>query len=139
MKVIDTNVISAFMSKDVDEKMLVWLSKQVSLSLFTTAICIAEIEFGLALLPEGVKKRRLLASFSMIETRLFDNKILPFDRKAAQIYSQIASKSIKAVVNCGAIDLQIASIALEHDAVLVSRNIKDFKHIKGLSLENPFK
>ena len=34
-------------------------------------------------------------------------------------------------------DALIAATALEHDSVLVTRNIKDFDWIEGLSLHNP--
>jgi tRNA(fMet)-specific endonuclease VapC len=36
----------------------------------------------------------------------------------------------------GPYDLQIASIAIAHDLVLVTNNIKEFKRVDGLNLEN---
>lgn len=36
------------------------------------------------------------------------------------------------------VDVIIAATALELNATLVTRNVKDFKNIRGLRVENPF-
>lgn len=33
-------------------------------------------------------------------------------------------------------DLKIASIAISHDAMLLSRNLRDFRKVPGLNVEN---
>ncbi|MEK6262577.1 MAG: type II toxin-antitoxin system VapC family toxin [Planctomycetota bacterium] len=39
-------------------------------------------------------------------------------------------------LNVGAFDLKIAAITLANEATLLSRNLKDFKRVPGLSVEN---
>ena len=42
----------------------------------------------------------------------------------------------KQKLNIGKMDLRIAAIVLQHDAILVTRNTQDFCRIPGLLLEN---
>ncbi len=57
---------------------------------------------------------------------------LPYDLEAAARFDAFR----KAGVQIGTKDLKIACIALEHDATVLTRNIKDFIKVPGLKLEN---
>lgn len=61
-----------------------------------------------------------------------DLNILPFDTTAEQQYLQLRSQKIR----IGTLDLRIASIVLTQDAILVTRNRRDFEQVKGLRLED---
>lgn len=137
MKVIDTNVISAFMSKKVDVVITDWLRGQKIDDFYTTSICLAEIQYGIMRLTNGAKKEHLISSLTLIEKNFFQHRILSFDREAAYYYAFIANESRKAGVNCGNEDLQIAAICKQHDAHLITRNTKDFIHL-GISLIDPW-
>lgn len=137
MKVIDTNVISAFMSKKVDVVITDWLRGQKIDDFYTTSICLAEIQYGIMRLTNGAKKEHLMSSLALIEKHFFQHRILLFDREAAYYYAFIANESRKAGVNCGNEDLQIAAICKQHDAHLITRNTKDFIHL-GISLIDPW-
>jgi tRNA(fMet)-specific endonuclease VapC len=39
-------------------------------------------------------------------------------------------------VRIGTMDLRIACIVMEHDALLLTRNMKDFEKVPGLKFEN---
>jgi tRNA(fMet)-specific endonuclease VapC len=69
-------------------------------------------------------KNHLLAYLS------FD--VLDFDVAAAREFDRIRALKIPV----GATDLKIAAIALSQDAVLVSRNLRDFSRIPGLRVED---
>jgi tRNA(fMet)-specific endonuclease VapC len=58
--------------------------------------------------------------------------ILPFDDSAAVIFHRLQKEHRK----IGPMDLKIASICLAYDAVLLSRNLKDFDAIPNLRVEN---
>jgi tRNA(fMet)-specific endonuclease VapC len=59
---------------------------------------------------------------------------VPFDDATAAEFDRLRqNKKLKKV---GRADLLIASIALANRATLVSRNLKDFRQIPGLQLEN---
>ena len=59
-------------------------------------------------------------------------KVLPFDEVAATQFQALR----KAHRRLGALDLKIAAIVLAHDATLLSANLRDFKHISGLKVED---
>jgi predicted nucleic acid-binding protein len=45
-------------------------------------------------------------------------------------------KKLAAVVRICAMDLRIACIVMEHDAMLLARNTVDFEKVTGLKLDN---
>ena len=59
-------------------------------------------------------------------------RILPLDHSAILRYQQLRKNHRRIGTN----DLRIAAIALENGAVLVSRNVADFRPINGLIVED---
>ncbi len=59
-------------------------------------------------------------------------QVLPFDAQAERRYADLVARRQR----IGAQDLKIAAIALNHDAVLVTRNRRDFGRIAELALED---
>jgi tRNA(fMet)-specific endonuclease VapC len=57
---------------------------------------------------------------------------LPFDNPAAEVYTRLK----KSKVRIGTMDLKLASIALSRDALLVSRNLRDFQQVPDLRAED---
>jgi tRNA(fMet)-specific endonuclease VapC len=58
--------------------------------------------------------------------------IVPFDDQAANPFEQIRADGVR----IGTMDLKIASIALVHDALVLSANLQDFQKVPGLRVEN---
>jgi tRNA(fMet)-specific endonuclease VapC len=58
--------------------------------------------------------------------------ILDFDERAAIEFQRLN----KARPRVGTMDLKIAAIALAHNATLLSRNLRDFRKIGGLKVED---
>ena len=52
------------------------------------------------------------------------------------IFGQVRANLEKRGTVIGPYDLQIASVALTHDFVLVTNNTKEFERVEGLQLEN---
>ena len=68
------------------------------------------------------------------ESDLANLTVVPFDAAAAARFFALAgTKGLKRV---GRGDLMIASIALANKATLVTRNLKDYRRIPGLQLDN---
>jgi tRNA(fMet)-specific endonuclease VapC len=61
---------------------------------------------------------------------------LPFDDEAAAIYGRIRAALATQGTPIGSNDLQIASIALAHDLILVTHNTGEFSRVPGLRLED---
>ena len=63
---------------------------------------------------------------------LMELPMLPFDDDAALIFRQLRKDHPRA----GSQDLKIAAIALAHDALLLTRNLRDFSFVPKLRAEN---
>lgn len=59
-------------------------------------------------------------------------QILDYDVSAMQRYDQLRKQKIR----IGRTDLRIASVVLEQSAVLVTRNLRDFRRVPGLAVED---
>jgi len=62
--------------------------------------------------------------------------VLPLTGNVAKHYGQIRAKLEQAGTPIGANDLWIAAHACAEDLILVSNNIREFKRVPGLKLEN---
>src|SRR5688572_26166194 len=59
-------------------------------------------------------------------------QVLDFDAVAAQQFDQLRAQRIR----LGTMDLRIASIALANNMRVVSRNLRDFQRVPGLTVED---
>jgi tRNA(fMet)-specific endonuclease VapC len=59
-------------------------------------------------------------------------RILDFDEAAIERYEALRALKLKV----RKMDLRIATTALEHGAILVSRNVRDFEQVPGLAVED---
>jgi tRNA(fMet)-specific endonuclease VapC len=81
------------------------------------------------------KPRELVHAYARLGdavVRLAWWRILPFTEAAVARVAHLKSLRLKV----GTMDLRIAAITLEHDDVLVTRNLSDFQRIPGLTVEN---
>ena len=56
---LDSNVISELMRPAPAAAVVKWIGATPSASLFTTTVCMAEILYGVALLPRGKRRRTI--------------------------------------------------------------------------------
>jgi predicted nucleic acid-binding protein len=137
MFVLDTNVLSAIMSSQPVPEVAAWVAAQPEETLFTATVCQAEILAGIAILPDGRRRRTLEEVADAIFADDFDGRILPFDSTAAGLYAQLFAIRRRAGRSTATADLMIAAVARAHDASLATRDIPDFQEC-GLTLINPW-
>ena len=137
MIVLDTNVISEFMTSPPAEPVSRWLNAQDAANLYLTTISIAEICFGLQVMPGGKRRRLLTDRFEQFLATAFDNRILSFDEHAARVYGEIRGQRKDQGRPMSNFDGQIAAIARTRGCSIATRNIKDFEDC-GLKLIDPF-
>jgi toxin FitB len=136
MIVLDTNVVSELMRPSPAEVVLAWLRQRDSAELFTTAITVAEVRYGIARLPDGQRKDDLLRAADEI-FGAFPDQVLPFDAVAAAAYTEVVAQRERIGKPIDGFDGQIASICHAHGALLATRNVKDF-HETGVALADPW-
>ncbi len=137
MILLDANVISELMRPTPDAYVQAWIDGKEFPEIATTSVNLAEIGYGIALLPEGRRKGAMQGAAETVFTKLFGGSILPFDAPAAGVYSGLAAAHRRAGRTVGILDLQIAAIARIHDATLATRNTRHFTGC-GIELIDPF-
>ena len=128
MYVLDTNTLVYFFKGmgSVSDHLLSKPPKDIGLP----SIVLFELEVGIALSSHPEKRKSQLREMvSVVQTIPFGD---PEARTAATIRVDLGKKGLL----IGPYDILIAATALSHKSVLVTHNTKEFKRIKGLSLED---
>jgi toxin FitB len=137
MTVIDTNVFSELMKPKPDSSVLQWARREPENTLFTTAITMAEVLFGIQRLPLGRRRSDLEEAAAKTFDLEFADRILPFDEEAAETYATLVAKRQETGRPIDVLDAQIAAITVARRATLATRNTRDFEHC-GAHVVNPW-
>lgn len=137
MIVLDTNVLSALMLRETDQNVVAWLDQQPSESVWTTAVTVFEIRFGLELLAPGRRRRQLEDAFTRAVEEDFEGRILPFDEEAARGAATQAAERRAAGKPVDFRDIEIAGIVSARRATLATRNVHHFQDL-GIGLVDPW-
>ena len=137
MIVLDTNVVSELMRDSPQQAVLAWFRAQPASSLFVTTVTEAEILTGIAILPDGRRRRGLSDAAARVFALLFVGRVLVFDSDAANIYAEIFAQRHAAGRPISQADCQIAAIARSRGASIATRNVTDFEGIE-VELINPW-
>jgi hypothetical protein len=137
MIILDTNILSEFMSSSPNTAVIEWLDRQIYSEVWLCAPVIAEISYGLEAADEGRKLQAKRRRFETFLARGFADRIFPFTTQAAMAYGQVCHTRSQLGRPIGAFDAMIAAIARTQGATIATRNIKDFE-LLDLDLLNPF-
>jgi len=125
----DTNVISEFVKSTPDVQVMRWLQSVQLMAI--SAITLEEAHFGLAWQPNT----RKLALFNALVQRL--HAVYPITPAIAQRGGVLRGQFQAQGIVRSAPDMLIAAIAIEHQLVLATRNVRDFMGC-GVQVVNPF-
>jgi len=121
-----------------DPAVVRWLDAQDSDTLYLTAVNLAEVLIGIALLPAGKRKSGMEVGLQSLLTKLFAGRILSFDREAAIAFALLGSRAAAKGYSISVADCQIAAIAAVHGFTVATRNTAPFR-AAGLPVLNPWK
>lgn len=136
MIIVDTNVVAELMRPEPDAAVRRWSLDQPGGELYTTAITLAEILYGIERLPAGRRKESLGDAAADVFSTFADH-VLPFDAPAAAQYPLIVQGRDRIGRPIGGFDAQIASICRASGAALATRNGRDFEDT-GVTVINPW-
>lgn len=137
MIVLDTNVLSEALRPSPSSKVLCWLAAQEPVAIYITAITVAELLYGVEILPAGTRRLRLAAAVDKIFREEFPDRILPFDEDAARLFPVVVAARQARGRPIAQFDAVIAAIARSRRAAVATRNTKDFEGC-GIRLVNPW-
>ncbi|MCI5167385.1 MAG: type II toxin-antitoxin system VapC family toxin [Candidatus Electrothrix sp. GM3_4] len=137
MILLDTNIVSEVMRRKPSDQVLNWLNQQSYGTLFISSSIIAEICYGLRILPVGQRRQLLETRFEQFIAQGFAGRIIVFDESAARVYAEIMGRCKEKGRPMSLPDGQIAAVAQAGHLSLATRNIRDFESC-GIELINPF-
>ena len=129
MKVLDSDHCVAILRAKLD--LVGHASTDEELAI--TAISVGELVHGAA------KSQRTNENLARLDVLFAALTVLPYDEWSARRFGQLKARLEQAGEAVSDLDLQIASVALEHGAILVTHNQKHFArlaNIAGLAIED---
>ena len=126
MILLDTNIISELMKFTPNSRLISWIDARDAWQLYTSATTVAEITYGISVLPKGKRRQHLEESWAECLRQGFSGMVLPFTKEAAEIYGVLMADRKRLGRPVSMADGQIAAIAKLNNATLATRNTKDF-------------
>jgi tRNA(fMet)-specific endonuclease VapC len=123
---LDTNAVIAVIAGHAG--ILARLRQHSPADIAISAIVTHELYFG------AYRSRNTAANVARIDALRFD--VLDFDQDDARCAGEIRALLAAAGTPIGPYDVLIAGQARARDRILVSRNMREFARVPGLSLEN---
>ena len=132
---LDTNIISELHRSKCSQNVRSFIEKIPAEDTYISAITIGELCYGMEKLPASKKKHELLVWLYTNVTDWFKDRVIALDTDVLLEWGKIRARAGRTM---SAIDSLIAAAAITHHMTLVTRNVKDFEDIEGISLINPW-
>lgn len=136
MIILDTNVISEMMRPEPHHSVRQWLDAQEIETLFLTSVTVAELLYGVAAMPSGKRKNRLV-EYTVQLQEIFADRVLAFDLPAARQHAKLSIAARKFGKGFPTPDGYIAAIAASRKFIIATRDVAPFKAV-GLSVVDPW-
>jgi len=134
--ILDTNHFSAVDRSAAAARVFLAKADRYEGALFISVITAEEVTRGwLALLSSKKKRADEIPVYQRLKrsAEMFGEwDILDWDADALVIFEDLRKRRLK----MSTADMKIASIALAHDATLLTQNMHDFAKVPGLRVEN---
>lgn len=131
---LDTNIISELGKPEPQKSVIEFLSDQPVAWLST--ITLHELEYGLALLPEGNRSNGIQSIMAELISR-YSAYIIPISQAEAQQAALLRAMMEQQGKVLHLADSLIAGTAKVHHLTVATRNVKDFEGL-GIELFDPF-
>lgn len=136
MIVLDTNVVSEAMKPSTEPAVRAWLDDQLAETLYLSSVTVAELLFGIAVLPAGRRKNLLTEAVEGL-LAMFGDRVLAFDIGAATHYAQLAALARTKGRGFPTPDGYIAAIAASRGFMVASRDTAPYV-AAGVNVINPW-
>jgi len=134
--ILDTNVLSELTKPIPNKNVLEWFENCPEEEMYISSITLGEIEGGIVSIAPGKKQNQLMIWFGSLQNS-FKSRIFPVDDITAIRWGELRGKLKQKGITISVIDGLIAATAIANNAVLVTRNMKDFD-FPGIELINPW-
>ena len=131
---IDTNVLSELRRKSPDPGVVAWFLQRPATTLYLSVLTLGEIRKGIEGVDDEIRRQALLDWLETDLPTFFTGRILSIDGAVADRWGRLIAAAGRPLP---VIDSLLAATALEHDLVLITRNIKDFSGLP-VQIFNPW-
>ena len=132
MFLLDTNIVSELRKPKPRGGVVSWVSANDTMSLFLSAMTIAELQRGVEMTREqDAGKANEIETW--LEQLMFTGQVLAMDAAVCREWARLMHRRSDTLVE----DAFIAATARVHRLVVVTRNVRDFKTL-GVETLNPF-
>ena len=132
MYLLDTNVVSELRRRHPHGAVVTWLQNTPDSSLFLSAVTIGELQAGAEITREqDADKAKEIEAW--IDSLSLAYNILPMDTRAFRVWAKLLHRQSDTLYE----DAMIAAIAIVHNLVVVTHNVRDFRSL-GVETLNPF-
>lgn len=131
---LDTNVLAEIGKPAPEPRVTSFLQKRTEI--FVSIIALHEIEYGIALLPDGRRRAELESAMAAVISALGDN-ILGIGEREARFAASLRAEARKRGRLLHLADALIAATAKEHGLTLATRNTSDFDYL-DVGVINPW-
>jgi len=138
MILLDTNVVSEPLRPTPDARVIEWIDAQPLETLFLSAVTVAELRAGVALLPSGKRRISLQQNLEKRVLPLFAGRVLPFDLACTPAYAELTAKARTVGLAVATADGYIAAIAAANGFVVATRDTAPFE-AAGVAVVNPWR
>lgn len=132
MFLLDTNVVSELRRARPHRAVLAWIEAVPPAALFLSAVTLAEIQRGVELTRERDPTRASEIE-QWLDAMAATWSVLPLTGAICRRWARLQHRRPREAIE----DLMIAATALEHDLVIATRNVKDYRGL-GVRWLDPF-
>ena len=125
---LDTNIVIYVLKRRPKEVLEIFNTNASRMAI--SSITLSELIYGAEKSPNVDK------NLEAIEEFVSHLEVLPYDAKASQHYGQIKASLEKRGEIIGENDIHIAAHAISQGLILVTNNLREFKRVPNLALEN---
>lgn len=124
MYLLDTNVVCEATAKLPESRVLGWIEAHAD-ECYLSCVSLGEFWKGLHRLPNGKRKRGLVQWAESLE-RDFAGQVLELDINTLKTWGKLCARHEAKGLNLDVMDSLVASTALVHQLIVVTRNTADF-------------
>ncbi len=135
---LDTNVLSELRRPQPEPKVVAFVAAQALDLLYVSAVTLAEIRFGIELVPEPSRRAELNDWLAHKVRPMFEQRVVPVSEGVMFRWRLLVEEGRKVGHTFSQPDLIIAATALCHGLTVVTRDAADFEKA-GAPVFNPWR
>jgi predicted nucleic acid-binding protein len=134
---LDTNILSELRRQRPEPKVLAFVAAQPLEQLHVSTVTLAEIPFGIELLPDASRRAELNDWLTHKVRPMFEQRVLPITEDIMFKWPLLVEDDRKAGRTFSQPDLIIAATGLHHGFTVVTRDTDDFVKVRA-AVFNPW-